>query len=265
MVLDTCGYFPRDVAASAEHLQDRADRYIFVSSLSVFADAFTTPGIDESGRLRSAGPEDTEVTGENYGGLKALCERAAEHAMPGRLLVVRPGLIVGPHDQSDRFTYWAARLGEGGDILAPAPPSEPVQLIDVRDLAEWMVRMAAAGKTGIYNACGPERELSLGTALERGEAALGGSGDLVWVDGLWLVERGVKPWTELPLWVPNAQGFARFDVSKGIASGLTFRTLEETFRDTAAWARTRPGTHEWKGGLSKEREAELLARWRDRA
>ena len=167
-MLDTCGYFPRDIRASAGYLADRADRYIFISSLSVFADAFSMPGVDESGRLAETEDVDaTEVTGANYGPLKALCEQAARETMPGRTLVVRPGLIVGPHDPSDRFTYWPVRLKRGGDVLAPAPPADSVQLIDVRDLAQWILRMAEQKATGTYNANGPDYELSLAPCCRR--------------------------------------------------------------------------------------------------
>jgi 2'-hydroxyisoflavone reductase len=264
VVLDTSGYFPRDVAASAGRLATMADRYIFVSSLSVFADAFSTPGIDENGRLATTDDVDaTEITGENYGALKALCEKAAETAMPGRTLVVRPGLIVGPSDPTDRFTYWPVRLGRGGDVLAPAPEADPVQIIDVRDLAAWILDVAARRATGIYNATGPDYELTLGALLLSARDAVGTPSNLIWVEPGWLVGREVKPWTELPLWIPNAPGFARFDCSKAFAAGLRFRPLAETVRDTLDWATTREG-HEWRAGLPAEREAELLELWHER-
>jgi len=261
VVLDTCGYFPRDVSASAEHLKDKAGRYVFVSSLSVYAESSTTPGIDETRKLLTANPDDVEVTGENYGGLKALCEDAAERAMPGRVLVIRPGLIVGPHDQSDRFTYWAVRLNKGGNILAPGPPDDPVQLIDVRDLAEWILRLAEEGKTGTFNANGPDYELTMERALLAGLSVADQRGRLVWVDGAWLREQGVTPWTEMPLWVPDAIGFARFDSSKAIEAGLTFRSVEQTFAETRDWAVNRPNDYEWRAGMKPEREVELISLW----
>jgi 2'-hydroxyisoflavone reductase len=265
IVLDTCGYFPRDVTASARHLADQAQQYIFISSLSVFADAFTTPGVDEDGELLPTDYEAVEVTGDNYGGLKAGCERAVEKAMPGRVLVIRPGLIVGPFDQSDRFTYWAARLRRGGEILAPGPERDPVQYIDVRDLAEWTLRMAQDRATGIFNANGLAEELSMQTALEAGLRMAGGNGWLTWVDGQWLKDQGVTPWTEMPLWVPGAIGFSRFDTTRAITAGLAFRTIEDTFRATMAWEATRDVGYEWKAGMAAERELELLEAWHARS
>lgn len=261
VVIDTCGYFPRDVKASASALSDQVDRYIFISTLSVFADLMTTPNIDENGDLaKTDDPEAAEVTGANYGALKALCEMAIEEIMPGRTLVIRPGLIVGPFDSTDRFTYWPVRLDRGDEVLAPAPLENPVQVIDARDLASWIVRMAEGEKTGIFNATGPQYTLTMGDVLAECKAAAAGDSNITWVDSRWLVSHGVQPWIELPLWLPDSPGFARVHCQKAYEGGLTFRGIDETVRDTLAWARDRPD-HEWKAGLKPEQEREILQEW----
>ncbi|HEV3313188.1 MAG TPA: epimerase [Chloroflexota bacterium] len=263
-VIDVCGYFPRDVKASAQALADKVDRYVFISTISVFADLYKQQNIDENGTLAvTEDTEATEVTGENYGPLKALCEQAAEGVLPGRTFIIRPGLIVGPHDPTDRFTYWPVRALRGGDILAPAPAGDPVQIVDVRDLAGWTVRAAVEGAMGLYNATGPDYALSIGGVLDACREAAGTPSTVVWADPAWLVEQGVKPWLELPVWIPDAPGFARVDCSKAIAAGLTFRPLADTVRNTVAWAETRTD-HEWRAGITPEREAELLEAWADR-
>src|SRR5579872_4273010 len=164
--IDTSGFVPRVVRASAEALANAVKHYTFISSISVYAD-FTKLGIDESSPVAKLVDESVEeVTGETYGGLKALCEQAAEEALPGKVLIVRPGLIVGPDDQTDRFTYWPYRVAQGGEMLAPGRPAHQEQFIDVRDLAQWIVRMVEAGKTGVYNATGPDYVLSTQQLLE---------------------------------------------------------------------------------------------------
>ena len=178
--IDTCGYVPRVVRASAGLLANSVDHYTFVSSISVYSEGIE-PGADEAAPLQElADPAVEEVTGETYGALKALCERAAEEEMPGRVLNVRPGLISGPHDPTDRFTYWPRRISAGGEVLAPDRPERQVQFIDVRDLAAWMVEMSAEGKTGTYNATGPDYVLQMGKLLEECEA-VGGDAKIVWV------------------------------------------------------------------------------------
>jgi 2'-hydroxyisoflavone reductase len=262
--IDTCGYVPRVVRASAEALAGAVDHYTFVSSISVYAD-FSIVGIDEQTPVGTLADETVEqVDGETYGPLKALCEQAADRAMPGRVLNVRPGLIVGPHDQSDRFTYWPHRIAQGGAVLAPGRPAHGVQIIDVRDLADWTIRMIEAGQTGVYNATGPEYRLTMGQVLDACLAACGGA-QLVWVDGQFLLDAGVQPWIGLPLWLPDEDpthaGFDSVDCSKAITAGLHFRPLADTIRDTLAWDATRPADHEWRAGLTREREAELLEAW----
>jgi 2'-hydroxyisoflavone reductase len=264
-VIDTCGYVPRLVRRSAELLAGSVQHYTFVSSLSVYADTSQT-GIDESAPVGVIDdPTVEEVNGETYGPLKALCEQAAEAAMPGRVLVVRPGLIVGPHDPTDRFTYWPRRVAQGGEVLAPGRPERAVQFIDVRDIAEWTISMVEAGNTGVYNADGPHQHLSMGDLLETCRDTSGGEAAFTWVSEAFLLEQGVEPWTEMPLWVPDSQpenaGFFAFDSRKAVAEGLSYRPLAETVRATLEWDAAQPADRKLRAGISRQREAELLERW----
>jgi 2'-hydroxyisoflavone reductase len=261
-VVDTCGYVPRIVRASAWVLAPLVEHYTFVSSLSVYADT-SQPGLSEGASVGKLEDENVEqVTGETYGPLKALCEQAVEEALPGRALHVRAGLIVGPHDPTDRFTYWPVRLARGGDVLAPGNPESPVQFVDVRDLSGWIVRMAEVRQAGVYNATGPDYALPLRQFLETCRAVSGSDARLVWVDESFVLEQGVQPWMEMPLWIPDsdpqAAGFSTFNCDKAIAAGLAFRPLADTVRDTLDWAATRPADHSWRAGLKPEREAEVL-------
>jgi len=264
--IDTCGYVPRVVRASAELLADAVEHYTFVSSISVYAD-FSQANVDEGapvGTLADAAVE--EVTGETYGPLKALCEQAAEDALPGRVLNVRPGLIVGPHDPTDRFTYWPRRVALGGEVLAPGRPEHGAQIVDVRDLAGWMLELVEARHVGIYNATGPEYRLTFGQLLDECRAVSGSDARFTWVGERFLLDAGAQPWTEVPLWVPESDpenaGFDAVDCSKAIGAGLRFRPLAETIRDTLAWDATRPADLELCAGLKRAREAELLEDWR---
>jgi 2'-hydroxyisoflavone reductase len=268
VVVDTCGYIPREVNASAQLLAGAVERYIFISTESVYAD-FRTAGIDESYPTGTLADESVEeVTGETYGPLKVLCERAAEAALPGRTLVIRPGLIVGPHDPTDRFSYWPARIARGGEMLAPARPGYPVQFIDVRDLAEWTVTMAERRATGTFNVDGLPNTITLGAVLEASRAESQSDTRVTWVSESFLLENKVAPWSELPLWIPEgdgeATGFSAISIRKALDAGLTLRPLADTVRDTLAWLATRPARHEWRAGLNPEREAELLQAWRAR-
>ncbi len=257
--VDTCGYLPRQVRASAEALAGAVDHYTFVSSISVYADS-AEPSLDESapvGRLDDPGVE--TIDGHTYGPLKALCEEAAEAALPGRVLNVRPGLIVGPHDPSDRFTYWPVRVARGGAFAAPAEPDFPVQVIDARDLAEWIVRMIESGGTGVYNATGPAYPLTMGEVIETCRAAAAGDARPVWIGEDLLAAHQVGAYVEMPLWIPAAfGGLTAVDIGKARAAGLAFRPLAETVRDTLAWATARQADYAMRAGLSAEREAELL-------
>ena len=275
-VIDTCGYMPRVVRASAELLADAVEHYTFISSISVYAD-FSTPGIDERAPVGTLADEAVEeITEGTYGPLKALCEQAAERALPGRVLNIRPGLIVGPHDYSDRFTYWPRRVLRGGDVLAPGRPEHRTQIIDVRDLAEWIVRMVEARQVGVYNATGPDYPLTIGRLLDECKAVTGSDARFIWVSERFLLDAGVQPWIEVPLWVPEEDpanaGFDSINCVKAISAGLRFRPLADTIRDTLQWDATRMDNEEVnpsrvlqpRAGLKREREAELLEVWRAR-
>jgi 2'-hydroxyisoflavone reductase len=203
-----------------------------------------------------------EVTGETYGPLKALCEAAAEQAMPGRVLNVRAGLIVGPNDPSDRFTYWPHRIARGGDVLAPDRKDMNVQFIDVRDLAGWIVRSAERNVTGVFNATGPVEPLAFEPFLDACRRVTGSDARIEWVDEAFLLEKEVGPWMELPLWIPEAD--LRMDCTRAFEAGLTTRPVEETIADTLEWAATRPDDWTWRAGMDPEKERTVLGAWRSR-
>jgi 2'-hydroxyisoflavone reductase len=262
-VIDTCGYFPRLVRDSAEKLKDAVEHYTFVSTLSVYSNS-SQAGQDENGQLGTIEDEMAEeITGETYGPLKVLCEQATSEVMgEERALQVRAGLIVGPHDLSDRFTYWPARVARGGEVLAPDSPEKGVQFIDARDLAAWTVRATEAKLYGPYNATGPDGRLTMGEVLQTCREVSGSNAQFTWVSEAVLLENEVGPYVEMPLWVPaEYAGFDSFNCQKAIDAGLTFRPLAETVRDTLTWQVTRPADYQWRGGLTAEREAELLEKW----
>jgi len=228
-VIDTSGYLPRVVAASAELLAGAVERYVFVSSISAYG-TFPRPGLDEDAPIAPPPPSGSEDVAAHYAELKASCERVLDRVLPGRTLVIRPGLIVGPHDPTERFTYWVRRLADGGRVVAPAAPDQPVQLIDGRDLAEWTVRMAEQRSVGVFNATGPAAPLTLGPMLERIRAATGNGAELVWVPEDRLADAGVAPWDELPLWLdlprnPEFRGFLAVDVGRAVADGLALADI----------------------------------------
>ena len=253
-VVDVATFLLRAVRLSADALDDRVGRYVFVSSISAYAD-LSTPASEEAPVAELANADSESV--EDYGPLKAECERIVQDAFGDRALVVRPGLIAGPHDPTDRFTYWPRRVAEGGRVLAPAPQDAPVQFIDVRDLAEWIVTAIESARSGVYNVTGEP------TTFERllGECVrASGDAEIVWVPSERLVDAGVGEWMELPLWLvsPDFAAMQRTDVSKALRDGLRCRPLAETIRDTLAWDAARETPRAEGVGLSPERERELL-------
>jgi nucleoside-diphosphate-sugar epimerase len=261
-VVDTSGYYPRDLVLSAGFFASRASRYVFVSSISVYDTA--TPEIVEASPMPPlpGGASETEMTPETYGPLKAACERIVAETFGEAAVVVRPGLIVGPHDPTDRFTYWPLRFARGGEVLAPGLPDRPIQIVDVRDLARFIAGAIEREASGDFNVVSPPSRFTMGGVMRACAEAAALPSSVSWVDDAFLLSHGVEPWSDLPLWIPPAddvRGFYNCNVSKALAAGLTIRPLEETARDTLAWAQTRPPDYQLKAGITAERERDLLA------
>lgn len=260
-VIDTSGYVPRVVKASADLLAPSVDHYVFISTISVYPDN-AKPGTDETSPVQTMADEKSEEVPKYYGALKALCEKAAEQSMPGRVTNIRPGLIVGPYDPTDRFTYWPVRVARGGEVLAPGNGKDPVQFIDVRDLAAWTIGCIERRHLGIYNATGPARRMTVAELLDACKQASGSDATFTWVDSKFLEEQKVSPWSDLPVWT-GGEDFATISNAKAIAVGLTFRPAVDTAKATLEWFKTLPPERQAKlrSGLTPEREAELLTMW----
>lgn len=271
-VVDTSGYVPAHVEATAKLFAGTAKHYQFVSTISVYGAFGDRPDtIDESTAVGTV--EDGKVEKVNlireampfYGPLKARCEAAAEAAMPGRVSNVRPGLIVGPGDTSDRFTWWPVRFDKGGDVLCPGDPDGHVQFVDVRDLAAWMLHCLENDVFGVYNAVGFRGRVSMAELLSACKAATSTPANLVWASEEFLQENKVQPYMQMPLWIPR-EGRSVVANGKAVAKGLGFRPIADTIRDTLQWAKTERGDKAFaRTGLKPEREAELLAKLRDGA
>ena len=271
-VIDTSAYVPAHVGAVARLLQGRVGSYCLVSTLSVYDEgaAREDAPIDEGAPVlepTEAMLRDTkriqDVTGASYGPLKAACEGEVRAVFGDQSLVVRPGLIVGPEDGSDRFTYWPARIARGGEVLAPGPGTQGVQFIDVRDLGQWIFEAVAAERTGTLNAVGFPTELTFAELLHGCKVVLGAEATFTWVDEEFLQAQEVGPWMELPLWIPG--GGRTFALDRAIAAGLTFRPVGDTIRDTQAWQlESRDAERPWRAGLDPEKEARVLAAWHAR-
>lgn len=265
-VIDVPGYVPRIVRASAQALAGHVKHYAFISTISVY-DSIPEPGMDESAPVGQL-PEPSEDVQKYYGQLKALCEDEVRAAFPDAALVIRPGLIVGPFDPTDRFSYWPIRIARGGEVLAPGDPDRQVQVIDARDLANWTVDCVERGTTGTFNATGPATRLTMREMLEACREGTASDATFTWVDESFLEAEGVGPWMEVPLWLPasdtDTRGMLAVSIDRAVHAGLTFRPLAETARDTLAWHRSRPAGTQLKAGLQPEREHELLEKWRAR-
>jgi 2'-hydroxyisoflavone reductase len=262
-VVDTCGYVPRQVRESGELLAG-TDLYAFVSSLSVHVDdvrAYATEGDDLH---QPPFPETEEVDGDTYGPLKVACEQEVRRLFGDRALVVRPGLIVGPFDPTDRFTYWVRRVATGGEVLAPAPADDPVQWVDARDLATFILMLCEQTRTGTYAAVTPPGSHTMAQLLDTSRAVSGSDAEFTWVPKEFLDEHGVEQWSDLPAWIPDYPGFMLFDPARAADAGLTSRSIEETVRDTLAWDRAREQTWPMGAGLAPDRERELLEAWHAR-
>jgi 2'-hydroxyisoflavone reductase len=274
-VVDTSGHLPRAVKAAAKVLSNEVERYVFISSQNAYRDV-SGPGIEEIYPLRTLTSEQLERAnsidtsgqpsyGELYGGLKALCEQAAEEVMPNRVLIIRPGLIVGPNDYTDRFTYWPVRVARGDEVLAPGRPDRFIQFIDVRDLAEWTVSMIEHNATGAYNAHGLPNSLTMQRLLEECRSVTGSDAQFTWISEDFLLQENLAAWSELPLWLPeeaapHLKGFMFISPAKAIAAGLNFRPLRDTIRDILTWHQT---NDELKAGLDRDKERALLYKWHE--
>ena len=242
-VVDTSANVPRWTKKAGEVLGPNIGHYVYISSVSVYAD-LSKPGADETAAVATIDDPTTEkIDGRTYGALKALTEKAAEAAMPGKVAVVRPGLIVGPEDPSDRFTYWPVRVARGGEVLAPGSADDPIQLIDVRDLGEFLVRLIDDGTKGVFNALGPDKTLTMGRTLEACKEAARSDATFTWADADFLEKQGVHAWSDMPAWVPNqgeTAGFAKVSNARAVKAGLTFRPIGDTAKATLEWFRTLP-------------------------
>jgi len=271
VVIDNPTSLPAWVRDAAQILKGNVERYVFISTISVYGEVKTGP--DETGpteKYEGADPyketiEAMKASGyKTYGPLKAFSEREAEKGFPQKALIIRPGLIVGPRDETDRFTYWPVRIERGGEVLAPGSPDDPVQFIDARDIADWTIRMVENGETGIYNATGPAKPLGVGGMLDEIKAALKSNARFTWLTEDFLTQQKVEPWSDMPVWAGRESGLARAKIDRALSKGLTFRPLAETARDTLAWFKSLPQDRQskMKAGITPEREAEVLAAWK---
>src|SRR6266481_186482 len=271
VVIDNPTTLPAWVRDAAQLLKGNVERYVFISTISVYGEV--KQGVDESAPLAKYEGQDPyketleamKASGfKTYGPLKALSEKETEKWFPGKALIIRPGLIVGPHDETDRFTYWPVRIDRGGEVLAPGNPSDPVQFIDARDLAEWTIRMAESRETGIYNATGPAKPLEIVAMLDGIKGALHSNAKFTWVSEEFLTQQKVEAWSDMPVWTGKESGLARASISRGLSKGLTFRPLSDTTRDTLVWFKSLPQDRQSKlrAGLTPECEVEVLAAWK---
>jgi 2'-hydroxyisoflavone reductase len=284
VVIDNPTTLPIWVRNAAQYLKGNTKHYMFISTTSVYRDQ-SEIGINENSPLvpmpdgldpyrpdqRSTAQVAASANPANYGAFKARAEVEVENQYPGINTIIRPCLIVGPHDRTDRFTYWPARIEKGGEVLAPDKPDDPCQFIDSRDLAEWMIRMAEMREFGTYNAIGPDKPLTIGEMLYGVKAITTAGAQFTWVPWDFLQAQNIRPWTQMTVWQPpygRTAGYQRRSAAKALAKGLTFRPLAVTAKDTLDWHRTRPAeeqaaTLEGKiNGLSMKREAEVLAAWK---
>lgn len=276
--IDTCGYLPQTVKKSSEMLKDAVEQYVFISSVSAYAD-FSDSDYDENAALAVLSEEQKTRASEidpksemsavaladMYGALKALCEQETRKVFADKTLIVRSGLIVGAFDTTDRFTYWAMRVASGGEVLAPGAPNRFVQLIDARDLAEWIVLMIENNRNGVYNATGKPFELTMGKLLEEIRCASRSDATFTWASEDFLKREKVKEWSEMPLYlaesVKEAEGFLSANIDKAVQVNLKFRPFSDTIQDTLRWRRTK--SEAMKAGIGAEREKELLRHWHE--
>jgi 2'-hydroxyisoflavone reductase len=267
-VIDNSAYYPRMVAASAGLLAPRVKQYLIISSISAYKEPNPENGTEDAPMATLTDPtvEDMGKEYANYGGLKALCEQAAQKAMPGRATIIRPGYIVGPDDPTGRFTYWPVRFDRGGEVAVPGAPSDPVEIIDVRDLAAWLVHLVELGTTGVFNACGPEKRLAWGGLVEAFQKAGNPNAMAVWIPAEFMAKQeGI----EFPIWAPyvgETRGFHTWCNDRAVQAGLRFRPALDTVKDTLAWFRTQEKIEKGRNrlaGPSAEQETKLIAAWKE--
>jgi 2'-hydroxyisoflavone reductase len=278
-VIDTSGYFPRMVKASAELLAPNVKQYVFISTISVYKDV-SVPNFDETAAVATMADPTVEDMGKdysNYGGGKALCEKAAEQAMPGRVTNLRPGFMVGPRDTSGRFIYWPVRASLGGVMAVPGAPADPIQIIDVRDVADWIVRCLEQSVVGVYNVTGPAKTLTMQAMVESVRTGTGSQVEFVWMNNDFLDSHGVQD-GQFPLYAPptgQSAGLHRCNISKALERGLAFRPLPETAGATLKWYQSLPSATQAaiapqfarkpSQELWLDTEKQLLEAWNQRA
>jgi len=264
-VIDTCGYIPRIVRKSAEFLKDSTGHYTFISSISVYNND-DVPGSNENSETGVITDDNVEkMTMENYGPLKVLCENEVMDVFGENSSIVRSGLIVGDGDFSDRFTYWIHRISKGGKVIVPVSKINNVQFIDVKDLAEWTLKLTEEKISGVFNSTGPLEALSLNTFVNKCKEFSGSDAEFIYMDEKFLLDEGVIPYQDLTLWLPeDSFGMNNVDISKAKNAGLKIRPLEKTLQDTAEYDLTRGPDFKLRTGLSDEKEKELLEKWESR-
>jgi 2'-hydroxyisoflavone reductase len=274
-VIDTCGFVPWIVEPSIQYLKNHTKRYVFISSQSVYSD-FSKAPIDENSTVLKISPEKVEECrqagygpyGEHYGAMKFLCEQLIEQEMPQKALYVRAGLICGPNDYSDRLPYWVHRISQGGEVLTPGNPVQPIQLIDVRDLAFWILHMVEQQMVGIFNVTGPQTTMR--QVLNVCRQISNSNAVFHWLEEEFLLGEQVQPWTDMPLWLPEKTGlmegekppigFFRLNINRALKTGLSFRPLSKTVEDILLWLK-KENKQNWKAGLTREKEKQLLFKW----
>jgi len=268
-VIDVSAYFPRIARATADLLKDSVDHYTFISTVAVYNGEGAGPDglLDENATLATIEDDTVEArTLAAYGPLKTACERTLEEAMPGRVLSIRPGILVGPEDYTDRMNYWPRRIAQGGEVLAPGRPDRPVQFIDARDLAAWTIRMVEARKTGIYNASGPKDHWTMQRFLEACREVTGSDATFTWLSEEFLnrelfEKEQLSPMNSLLLVTEDLNHFNTISSEKAYADGLTLRPLSESIRDTFEWDKVST-SRRMTAGIPAEKEAELLTLWK---
>lgn len=267
-VIDNSGYYPRMVGASAALVAPHAKQYLYISSISAYREPNPENGTEDAALATLADPT-VETMGkefQNYGGLKALCEQAAQKAMPGRTTIIRPGYIVGPDDPTGRFTYWPVRFDRGGELAVPGAATDPVEIIDVRDLAAWLVHLVEQGTTGVFNACGPEKRLAWGSLVADFQKAGNPSAKPVWIPAEFVAK---QEGLDFPIWAPylgDSKGFHTWRNDRAVKAGLKFRPAAQTVKDTLAWYKTQEKAEKGRtklAGPSAEAEAKVIAAWRE--